>query len=193
MSSRLVLLRLLGLLVPLAVLLAAVAAAPHASAAVPSTPAPLTVRSPAFANGAPIPARYSCDGEGVSPPLEWGDVPDGTRSIAILVTDPDAPRGPFVHWLVYDLPPDTRSLPAGVGSKGEVPKQASLGLNSNLQSTWTSVCPPSGEHRYVVRVFALDRRLAGLHAPTGGDFERAAQGHVLAEGRLTGTYTHRGG
>jgi Raf kinase inhibitor-like YbhB/YbcL family protein len=150
-------------------------------------PAPLTVRSTAFAAGGAIPAQYSCESAGALPPLQWSGVPDGTRSIAVVIDDPDAPRGDFVHFVAYNLPPDARVLPAaGVlgSSAGQV---GALGVNSSGQAGYAPICPPSGQHHYRFRVLALDARL-DLQQPTAAALERASRGHVLARGELTGTY-----
>jgi Raf kinase inhibitor-like YbhB/YbcL family protein len=116
----------------------------------PTAPATLVVSSPAFADGAPVPARYTCTGEDVSPPLEWSGVPDGARALALVVTDPDAPNGTYVHWVVFNIDPTTRSLPAG-----EVPPGARQARNSAGHARYDGPCPPSGTHHYRFTVYVL--------------------------------------
>lgn len=148
----------------------------------------LKVRSSAFENGAPIPRAHSCEGESVSPPLSWSDLPAGTRSVALIVDDPDAPMGTWVHWVVYNLPPDTMSLAQGA----RLPAAAQVGVNSGREASYYPMCPPSGRHRYFFKVYALDAQLQGLKHPTAADLEKAMQGHILARGELMGTYQKQG-
>ena len=141
----------------------------------------LELRSDAFTNGGAIPAQYTCDGESSAPQLSWSRAPEGTKSLAVLVEDPDAPGGHFTHLLVTGLPPDTRSLDAD-----RLPGGAQALANGNGGDGWAAPCPPSGQHRYVFRVYALDipidRRL------NKDDFMRAIDGHVIAQGQLSGHY-----
>jgi Raf kinase inhibitor-like YbhB/YbcL family protein len=143
---------------------------------------PLNVSSGAFENGK-IPAKYTCDGAGKSPPLTWSNLPAGTKSVAIVVDDPDAPNGTFVHWLVFDLPAGTTSI-----AEGALPAGAGQGKNSKGQTSWTPPCPPNGTHHYHFKVYALDRSLS-LSEPTETDVDRAIKGHVLAKGELVATYS----
>ena len=170
---------------------ALVAGCTHAPDLAPSVPAPspvssavagaLRVRSPAFADGATIPRRYTCDGEGLSPPIEW-DAIAGARSYALIVHDPDAPGGRFVHWVLFDIPASRTALPEG-GSAGRA------GTNSAGAARWTPPCPPSGTHRYVFTIYALDLDSLGLSAGRPADEVIARMGgHVLASGWLTGRY-----
>ncbi len=145
----------------------------------------LTVTSPAFAANGAIPAEFTCDGEGKTPPLSWSNVPANTESIAILVDDPDAPKGTFTHWLVTNIPPHESTLSEG----GSLPQGALSGMNSNDSSGWMPPCPPSGTHRYRFHVFALDRIMP--KPTTRNAFGTQIKGHVLAEGELIGTYTRR--
>lgn len=143
----------------------------------------LAVTSPAFAEGQPIPARFTCAGDGTSPAFVWTGVPAGTVEVAVIVSDPDAPRGTFLHWLVYGLPPRD-----GGFAEGRAPEGAHQGVNSARTADWCPPCPPSGTHRYIVAVHALDARIAP--APT--EQVLAAIGrHTLAWGTLTGTVTAR--
>jgi Raf kinase inhibitor-like YbhB/YbcL family protein len=151
----------------------------------------IEVRSSAFEDGDPIPTRYSCDDLDVSPPLSWGSVPDGTQRLALIADDPDAPRGTFVHWVVYDLPPDTRRLPEDVPERQTLSGGAQQGVNGAGRIGYTGPCPPSGTHRYVFKIYALDRMLDLGGGATVERLSDAMEGHVLAEGQLMGTYRRR--
>jgi hypothetical protein len=149
--------------------------------------------SAAFAAGGSIPSRHTCDGEDISPPLAWGDPPTGIRSFALVVDDPDAPdpkapRVRWVHWVVYDLPAATRSLPEAVRSGSELPAGARMGSNDWKKAAWGGPCPPIGRHRYVFTLYALDVALGARGALTKHALEAAMQGHVLAQAELVGTY-----
>lgn len=148
----------------------------------------LDVTSSAFEEGGAIPARYTCDGLDISPPLSWSPVPNGTRSLALIAEDPDAPRGAFAHWVIYNLPPDTRRLPEDVPNRQTLPGGALQGMNGSGSIGYTGPCPPGGTHRYFFEVYALDTELDLGAGATKEDVVRAMEGHVLAEGRLLGTY-----
>lgn len=155
----------------------------------------LEITSDAFANGGEIPARYTCEGHDISPPLRWAGVPEGTRSLVLIVDDPDAPdpkapRMTWVHWVVYNLPPDSSGLSEGA-AVGGLPEGAATGLNDWKRTNYGGPCPPIGRHRYFHKLYALDIRLAELRQPTKADIEAAMQGHVLAEAQLIGTYEKR--
>jgi Raf kinase inhibitor-like YbhB/YbcL family protein len=138
----------------------------------------------AFRDGAPIPRRYTCDGEDASPDLTWSGAPDGTQSLALIVTDPDA--GGFVHWLIYDLTgTPSGGLPAGVASSPDGPPQ---GTNGFGRPGYGGPCPPSGTHHYTFVLYALDHALELPGSPRIGDIGAAMTDHVIAETRLTGTY-----
>ena len=141
------------------------------------------VTSTAFNEGENIPKEYSCDGENLSPPLAWSDVPQGTQSLVLIVDDPDAPSGTFVHWVVYDLPADLASLPEGASGIGRE------GVNGFRKSGFGGPCPPRGStHRYFFKLYALDM-VSGLKAgATKAEVEKAMQGHILAQGQLVGKY-----
>ena len=154
----------------------------------------LAVSSPAFAAGAAFPKQHTCDGSDRSPPLAIGDVPDGTKSLALYIEDPDAPdpaapKTVWAHWVAYDLPATTRSLPAGAGDPQRLGR---TGKNDWGSPGYRGPCPPVGRHRYFIRVFALDRELGDLGEPTKAELVRAMQGHVLARGELMGTYAKGG-
>lgn len=151
-------------------------------------PMTLELTSPAFSEGQPIPRQYSCDGADISPPLAWRNVPDDAASLALIMDDPDAPRGDWVHWVIYNLPPALSSLPA------DVPRQATLdnggvqGANSWNRSGYGGPCPPRGVHRYFFKLYALDTLLDLGPGATKAQLLQAMQGRILAEGRLMGTY-----
>lgn len=147
----------------------------------------IRVASSAFREGQPIPEQFTCDGGGQIPPLSWDGVPEGANALALVVDDPDAPRGTFVHWVVLDMPVDTRGLDAGA-----VPRGAVEATNSAGQASWFPPCPPSGTHRYRFTVYALSDR-TGL--PGGAGLDRALRvvgSTATARGRLVGTYARRG-
>lgn len=153
---------------------------------------PLTLVSPAFAPGAAIPARCTCDGDDRSPPLEWRDAPPGTRSFALVVDDPDAPdpaapRRTWVHWVLWDIPSAVTSLPEAVPDT-ELPSGTRVGVNDSHHRGYGGPCPPIGEHRYFHKLYALDTVLGELPVPTKGALLAAMEGHVLAEAQLMGTY-----
>jgi Raf kinase inhibitor-like YbhB/YbcL family protein len=141
----------------------------------------LTVKSPAFENNKLIPAKYSCDGDEVNPPLTIEGAPPETKTLALVVDDPDAPRGTFDHWVVWNIPP------TGKIEENSVP--GTEGLNSGGQHVYVGMCPPSGTHRYFFKVYALDMKLAlNSNFMRKKDLEKAMQGHVLAKGELMGLY-----
>jgi Raf kinase inhibitor-like YbhB/YbcL family protein len=141
--------------------------------------------STAFSHGQPIPRKYTCQGENLFPPLKWGDVPAGAKSLALIVDDPDAPAGTWTHWVLYQIPPDTRSL----GEGGPLPPGAQEGMNDFKHIGWGGPCPPPGKaHRYFFRIYALDSKLDSLRQPTRAQLLSAMEGHILAKGELMGTY-----
>lgn len=153
--------------------------------------------SAAFAPGGELPAKYTCEGAGVSPPLSWSGVPAKAKSLALVVVDPDAPdpaapMRTWTHWIVYDLPAATNGLPEGAG-RGALPTGTREGRNDWDRSGYGGACPPIGRHRYIHKLFALDVVLGDLHAPDRAALERAMQGHVLAQAQLIATYAKHGG
>ena len=152
----------------------------------------LTLRSGAYANGDSIPARYTCEGKDISPPLEWSGIPEGTRSLVLLIDDPDAPdpRAPrmiWVHWVVFNIPPEATGLIEDA-SRGGLPQGTVQGVNDWNKTGYGGPCPPVGRHRYVHRLYALDTLLEGLKNPVKADIETAMQGHVLEETKLVATF-----
>jgi hypothetical protein len=153
---------------------------------------PLTLTSPAFAAKAEIPAVHTCEGADTSPPLEWSGVPGRTKSLALIVDDPDAPdpKAPkmtYVHWVLYNIPPATTRLADGA-AKGGLPPGTREGKNDWKRTGYGGPCPPIGRHRYFFKLYALDGELPDLGAPTKAQLEKAMEGHVIEKAELVGTY-----
>lgn len=153
---------------------------------------PLTLTSSAFENGNPIPEKYTCVGEDLSPPLSWDQIPDEARSLVLIVDDPDAPdpKAPkmtFVHWLLYNLPSDSNGLPEHTVA-AKLPEGTREGLNDWKRTGYGGPCPPIGEHRYFFKLYALDRELADLQEPNKEQLVAAMQGHIVAQAELIGTF-----
>lgn len=155
---------------------------------VPPDLPPLTLRSEAFAQGEAIPAQYTCDGADTSPPLSWEAPPEGTQSLALIMDDPDAPGGVWTHWVVYNLPPDTRSLAVERPAGETLPGGGVQGANSWGDPTYGGPCPPSGEHRYIFTLYALDTELELEPGAEKTAVLAAMEGRILARGSLMGTY-----
>jgi Raf kinase inhibitor-like YbhB/YbcL family protein len=156
---------------------------------------PLTLSSPSFAHQGEIPSRFTCEGDDVSPALAWTGVPPTAKSLVLVVDDPDAPdpkapKTTWVHWVVYDLPPGTTGLPE---STKTLPAGARAGTNDWKRTGYGGPCPPIGRHRYFHKLYALDRLLGDLGAPTKAALEQAMKGHVLEEAQLVGTYQKKKG
>jgi len=149
----------------------------------------LTITSTAFAAGKPIPANYSCDGKGISPPLAWSGAPVGTQSFALIMDDPDAPSGTYVHWVIYDMPGSSQGLSEGISSDAKLADGSLQGSNSSRRTGYTGPCPPSGTHRYFFKLYALDTNLDLASGAGKEQLLKAMQGHVLAQGELMGTFS----
>ena len=152
----------------------------------------LKLTSPAFEHGGAIPELHTCEGRDVSPPLAWSGVPEGTRSLALIVDDPDAPdpdapKMTWVHWVLCDLPPDATELPESAAAVG-LPPGAREGLNDWKRTGYGGPCPPIGRHRYFHKLYALDTALPKLMRPTKAELEQAMSGHILGQAELVGTY-----
>jgi len=150
---------------------------------------------PSFESQKEIPKKYTCDGEDVSPPLSWSNVPEGTKSFVLIVDDPDAPdpanpRMTWVHWVIYNLPATIASLPEGVQEK-DLPKGVLQGLNDWKKPGYGGPCPPIGKHRYFHKLYALDSVLPDLKQPTKAKLEKAMEGHVLSKAELVGLYQRK--
>lgn len=152
----------------------------------------MILTSPAFTHKGEIPPRHTCEGSDLSPPLTWTEVPSGTLSLVLVVDDPDAPdpRAPvrtWVHWIVFNIPPTTNTLPEG----GSLPDGARHGLNDWKRPGYGGPCPPIGRHRYFFKLYALDTTLPALTKPTKAELEQSMRGHVLDSAELIGTYQKR--
>jgi Raf kinase inhibitor-like YbhB/YbcL family protein len=152
---------------------------------------PFRLTSAAFANGKPIPAKYTCDGSDVSPPLQWEGAPHDTHSLALIVNDPDAPVGTWVHWVLYDIPPELRALMENVPPNDELPNGSRHGQNSWRRPGYGGPCPPGGTHRYFFELYALDARLDLPARATKKQVLQAMEGHILIQTELMGTYARR--
>jgi len=148
----------------------------------------INVTSTAFKEGAMIPKRYSCDGDDVSPDLAWTGVPEGARTLALICDDPDAPMGTWVHWVLFNIPPDVTSLPAEVPSQKTLSNGARHGKNDFGKFGYGGPCPPGGTHRYYFKLYALDTAINLESGITKAQLVDAMQGHILAEGQLMGKY-----
>ena len=152
----------------------------------------LVLTSPAFRDGESIPSKYTCDGDDLVPPLAWSGAPPQTRSLALIVDDPDAPdpaapKRTWVHWVVYAIPPSASGIAEG-GGGAKLPVGSKEGINDWKRTAFGGPCPPIGRHRYFHKLYALDVELKDLKAPTKAELEAAMQGHVLASAVLVGTY-----
>ena len=155
----------------------------------------LALTSTAFEPGGAIPAEYTCQGKNVSVPLAWSGLPVGTRSLALIVDDPDAPdpaapKMTWVHWVLYNIPPTATGLPEAVEPKA-LPAGTLEGRNDWGRTGYGGPCPPVGRHRYFFKLYALDVALPDLGQPDKARLERAMKGHVLAQQQLVGTYAKR--
>lgn len=149
----------------------------------------LKVTSSAFEEGGMIPAKYTADGLDISPPIAWTGVPDGAKSIAFISDDPDAPMGTWVHWLVWNIPPEVTSLDENVPVDKELPNGARQGTTDFRRTGYGGPAPPSGVHRYFFKIYALDIMLDLPAGATKPQLEKAMQGHILSQGQLMGKYT----
>jgi hypothetical protein len=146
----------------------------------------LKITSPAFAHKTPIPERYTCDGRDINPPLLIDAVPSEAKSLALIMDDPDAPVGIWIHWVVWNIPPQTREI-----KENSLPAGAVQGLNGWKRNSYGGPCPPSGIHRYFFKIYALDTTLSLAQPITKADLERAMQRHIVAQGELMGTYQRK--
>ncbi len=152
----------------------------------------LKVLSSAFDDGKPIPRKYTCEGEDISPALSWGGLPAGTKSLVLIVDDPDAPdpaapKMTWVHWVLYNLPPSAAGLAEGI-SRSDLPNGTHQGLNDWKRTGYGGPCPPVGRHRYFFKVYALSRVLPDLGTAAKADIEKAMKPHILEKCQVMGTY-----
>ena len=152
----------------------------------------ILLTSAAFAEGENIPVRFTCEGDDVSPPLAWSGAPVEARSYVLICEDPDAPRGTWVHWILFNLPGEAVELAQAVPTLAETPSGARHGRNTAGDMAYAGPCPPPGNpHRYFFRLYALDIMLNLQPGATRAEVEEAMQQHILAQGTLMGTYQHR--
>jgi Raf kinase inhibitor-like YbhB/YbcL family protein len=150
---------------------------------------PLKLKSASFENGGTIPKRFTCDGADLSPALEWSGAPANTKSFALIVDDPDAPVGTWVHWVLWNLPASAHGLPEGVPKRAELEGGAAQGQNDFRKNGYGGPCPPPGNpHRYFFKLYAVDGALKLTANGTKADLERAMQGHILAQAEWMGRY-----
>ena len=149
----------------------------------------LTLTSPSIVPGRPIPVKFTCQGSDVSPRLDWSRAPSGTKSFALIVDDPDAPSGRWVHWVVFNIPAAVASLAEGTASSEQLADGSRNGRNDFKRLGYNGPCPPAGPaHRYDFRLYALDRTLDLPAGATKADVERVMAGHILAQAELLGTF-----
>jgi Raf kinase inhibitor-like YbhB/YbcL family protein len=148
----------------------------------------MEITSTTFKHGARIPAKYTCDGVDVSPPLQWDNAPAGTKSVALICDDPDAPMGTWVHWVIYDIPASITNLPEKIPPLKELANGAKQGMNDFRAIGYGGPCPPSGEHRYFFKIYALDGPTGLRPGATKAQLLSAMQGHILGEAHLMGKY-----
>lgn len=149
----------------------------------------IKITSTAFEEGGLIPKKYTCDGIDVSPPLEWTSVPEGTKSFALICDDPDAPtRGTWIHWVIFNMPADTRELPENIPPQKTLANGAKQGINDFRKIGYGGPCPPSGTHRYYFYLYALDTEIKLEGGAIKEQLLKAMKGHILAEGQLMGKY-----
>jgi Raf kinase inhibitor-like YbhB/YbcL family protein len=149
----------------------------------------ISLSSTAFREGEGIPAKYTCEGQDISPPLGWGEPPPGTRAFALIMDDPDAPGGVFTHWVIFNIASDSRQLVEAIPIQGQLPGGALQGKNDFGRTGYGGPCPPPGRpHRYQFTLYAMDHPLDLKAGVSKGRLLSATQGHVLAQGQLIGTY-----
>jgi Raf kinase inhibitor-like YbhB/YbcL family protein len=148
----------------------------------------LTIQSSAFAEGAMIPSKHTCDGEDISPDLQWSGTPQGTQGLALICDDPDAPVGTWVHWVLFNIPAGLTELPAGIPPDAILKNGTRHGKNDFRKLGYGGPCPPGGTHRYYFKLYALDTVLDLESGSTKAQLLAAMKGHILAEGQLMGKY-----
>lgn len=148
----------------------------------------IKISSPAFQDGEMIPKLYSCEDKNISPPVNWDNVPTGTMSIAIIMDDPDAPVGTWVHWVIYNISPDTLKLEQAVPAEKVLPNGAYQGRNDWGRIGYGGPCPPGGTHRYFFKIFALDTEPDLKPGMNKKELLKAIDGHIISEGKIIGKY-----
>ena len=152
---------------------------------------PFEITSTAFAPGEPIPRKYTCDGEDISPPLQWSDPPQDTQSFALIADDPDAPIGTWVHWVIYNQPAEARALPQAIPPDADLADGSRHGKNSWGKLGYGGPCPPGGTHRYFFKLYALDTVLDLIAGASKEQLLKAMEGHILAQTEVMGVYTRQ--
>jgi Raf kinase inhibitor-like YbhB/YbcL family protein len=150
----------------------------------------MEIKSSAFENNGIIPSKYSCDNVNISPPLEFSNIPENTKSIALICDDPDAPSKVWVHWVIYDLPPNTKNLDEGIPKNKILSNGARQGINDFGKIGYDGPCPPSGIHRYFFKVYALDTKI-NLENLNKEQILKAMNNHIIAQGQLIGKYSRK--
>jgi Raf kinase inhibitor-like YbhB/YbcL family protein len=151
----------------------------------------LKIYSSAFEDGGMIPSKYTCDGADISPPLAWSGLPEGTKSIAIINDDPDAPMGTWVHWVIYNIPPTAQGLAEDIKRVEKLPDGTLQGKNSWGRIGYGGPCPPGGTHRYFFKIYALDKMLNLKSGATKEELLTAMKGHILAQAQFYGKYSRK--
>ena len=146
----------------------------------------ISITSPSFQAGGDIPAKFTCDGTNVSPELHISAVPNEAKSLVLIVDDPDAPRGLFTHWIVWNIDPKTTRV-----AENSAPTAGVQGINDFGKRNYGGPCPPSGTHRYFFKIFALDTKLELKPGARRAELDAAMRGHILAQGELMGRYSHK--
>src|SRR5687768_16586323 len=149
----------------------------------------IQLTSNAFTQEGTIPAQYACTGSDISPSLAWSEPPAGTQSFALIMDDPDAPAGTWVHWVLFNIPTSSRGLTEGIPSQGTLSDGSLHGKNSGGNLGYSGPCPPSGTHRYVFKLYALDEMLGLSSGADNGELLKAMEGHILAQGELMGMFS----
>jgi len=184
----------LGILVVIAVAVTVIKKHSPEAQNLSSTPTPtivadytiMEITSPAFGNNQEIPAKYTCDGKDVNPPLSFVYVPAEAKSLVLIMDDPDAPGGTWVHWILYDISRQTKSI-----AEHSIPAGAEQGITIFGKIGYGGPCPPSGTHHYHFKLYALDTQLSFISAPKKADVEQAMKGHILAQDELIGLYSKK--
>jgi len=151
----------------------------------------IKLSSTAFQDDGLIPSKYTCDGDNISPPLAWSNIPANTKSVALIVDDPDAPAKTWVHWVLYDLPTSTTNLPETVKPQPSLPGGGKNGRNDFNKLGYGGPCPPAGTHRYFFKIYALDSETGLQPGATKEELLHAMDDHVIGQGKLVGTYQRR--
>jgi Raf kinase inhibitor-like YbhB/YbcL family protein len=148
----------------------------------------IQIKSTAFEEGSMIPKKYTCDGPNVSPPLSWDSIPEGTKSLALICDDPDAPGGTWVHWVIFNIPPNIKELTEGIPHQKSLPIGAKQGRSDFGEIGYGGPCPPGGTHRYYFKFYALDKEINLEPGSRKTQLLKAMEGHILSEGQLMGKY-----